>query len=218
MFRQILFTQWKWSRLVILLGVLAGFALPLLSVQHGAYTNPSDWEARVLLGQLQSWSVLYPALATALAVVVAMAAWAADHRGRHVYALSLPLPRWHYALLRFGAGAILLVAPAIALLTGAALATSTLAVPTGLHAYPTELAVRFGLALFVAYATFFAISAGTARTAGYILGAVAVLIAAQLLSQAADVQLSILGWVWDRLSIWPGPLDVFTGRWLLIDV
>jgi hypothetical protein len=218
MFRQILYTQWKWSRLVVLLGVLAGFALPLLSVQHSAYTDPSNWEAREMLGQLQSWGVLYPALATALAVIVAMTAWAADHRGRHVYALSLPLPRWHYALLRFSAGAILLVAPILALWIGAVLASATLTVPPGLHAYPTALAGRFGLALLVAYATFFAISAGTARTAGYILGAVVVLIAVQLLAQAADVHLSLLSWLWDRLSIWPGPLEVFTGRWMIIDV
>jgi hypothetical protein len=217
-FRQILFTQWKWSRLVVLLGVLAGFALPVLSVQHTAYTNPDRWEARAILSQLQSWGVLYPVLATALAVIIAMAAWAADHRGRHVYALSLPLPRWHYALLRFGAGAVLLVAPILALWVGAVLASSTLTVPPGLHAYPTELAVRFGLALFAAYATFFAISAGTARTAGYILGVLGVLIAVQFIAQAGDVDLPVLNWIWDRLSIWPGPLDVFTGRWMLIDV
>ena len=33
MFRAILYTQWKWCRLVILLATLAAFALPLLSVQ-----------------------------------------------------------------------------------------------------------------------------------------------------------------------------------------
>ena len=218
MFRQILYTQWKWTRLAILLGVLAGFALPLLSVQHISVPAPSHWEAREMLGRLQAWGVLYPALATTLAVVVAMASWAADHRGRHVYALSLPAQRWYYALLRFQAGAILLIAPVLTLWVGAMVASSMITIPPGLHAYPTILAVRFALALFVAYAAFFAISAGTARTAGYILGILAVLVAAQLLAKAADVEFSLLGWLWDRLSLWPGPLDVFTGRWMLIDV
>ena len=103
MFRMILFTQWKWSRLTLLPLVVAAFALPLLSVQGAGNPQTTPWEARQLLNALQSWGVGYPVLATMIALFMAMTAWSADHRGRHVYALSLPIPRWHYALQRFGA-------------------------------------------------------------------------------------------------------------------
>src|SRR5205823_857995 len=110
---------------------------------------------------------LYPVLAAALGLLVAIATWAPDHRGRHVHALSLPLPRWRYVLLRFGAGATLLAAPIVAVSAGALLATWSATIPAGLQGYPGALAIRFALAVLVAYAVFFAVSAGTARTAGF---------------------------------------------------
>ena len=218
MFRMILFTQWKWSRLTVLLGVLAAFTLPLLSVQQAGSGDRSAWEARMLLGSVQSWSVLYPALATAIALMIALAAWSADHRGRHVYALSLPLPRWHYALQRFGAGIVLLAVPALALWLGALLASRTVSIPAGLHTYPGALALRFALALAVAYAVFFAITAGTTRTAGYVLAILGGVVVVQVLASAAGMELNLIPFLGDRLLLWPGPLEIFSGRWMLIDV
>ena len=120
MFRMILSTQWKWSRLAVVLGAVAAFALPVLSVGQFGGTGPSRWEVQAMLGSIQAWGVLYPVLAIVLGVSVAALAWTYDHRGRHVYALSLPVPRWHYVLLRFGAGAVLLAGPVIALWAGQA--------------------------------------------------------------------------------------------------
>src|SRR6266511_1301366 len=119
MFRMILFTQWKWSRLILLPAVIAAFALPVFSVQAVGTPNQSGWEARRILSAVQTWGIAYPLLATGIALAIAMTAWGADHRGRHVYALSLPLPRWNFALQRFGAGIVLLIAPALALWIGA---------------------------------------------------------------------------------------------------
>ena len=218
MFRMILFTQWKWSRQMLLPAVLLAFVLPIWSVQHAGNPNPSWWEARQLLDHVQSWAVAYPALAAALALAIAMTAWGADHRGRHVYALSLPVPRWHYALQRFGAGMILLAVPVVALWIGAMVAAATVTVPAGLHTYAGALALRFGLAAAVAYAIFFAITAGTTRTAGYVLAIIGVLIAVQILIAAAGLELRIIPFVGDRLLLWPGPLEIFSGRWMLIDV
>lgn len=218
MFRMILFTQWKWSRLAVLLGVLAAFLLPILSVQQAGDPHRTDWEARMLLNSIQSWSVLYPALAAALGLVLALTAWSADHRGRHVYALSLPIPRWHYALQRFGAGVLLLAAPAVALLVGALLAAATANIPPGLQAYPVALAARFALALVVGYAVFFAISAGTTRTAGYVLSMVAAIVVVQVLASAAGLDLHLIPSLGERVVLWPGPLEIFSGRWMLIDV
>lgn len=218
MFRVMLYAQWKWSRLVVTLGAIAAFILPALSLQGASRGVGSPLKAGELLSLVQSWGVLYPVLAAALGLLVAIATWAPDHRGRHVHALSLPLPRWRYALLRFGAGVVLLSAPVVALLAGAVLATRLAAIPPGLEGYPVALAVRFGLAVLVAYAVFFAISAGTTRTAGAILAVIGGLILVQVLASAADVHLDLLTPLQGALMNWPGPLAIFTGRWMLIDV
>lgn len=218
MFRVILYSQWKWSRLIVVLGTVAGFVLPILSVQ--GVTDDPDASRRTgeMLQSLQSWGVLYPVLAAALAVLVAIMTWVPDHRGRHVHALALPLPRWRYALLRFGAGLLLLTPPMLAVLTGALLATGTAHMPPGLHGYPIALAVRFALAVGVGFAVFFAISAGTSRTAAIILLSLGGLIVIQVLAGVANVNLDLLGPMQHAFLSWPGPLAIFSGRWMLIDV
>src|SRR5438876_22864 len=170
MFRVMLYSQWKWCRLIVVLGSVAGFALPLVSVQGAARADASPLQAGELLQAVQSWGTLYPVLAAALGLLVAIATWAPDHRGRHVHALSLPLPRWRYVLLRFGAGAALLAVPVYAVSAGAQLATWSATIPAGLQGYPGALAIRFALAVLVAYAVFFEIGRASCRTAGIILG------------------------------------------------
>ena len=218
MFRQLLYTQWKWSRLVLLLVVFTGFALPVLSVQGVHPNDVGRFEVDNMLAGVQAWGLLYPILATSLALILALTTWGPDHRGRHVYALSLPIPRWHYALLRFGAGCTLLVIPVFTVWLGALVATSIATLPAGLAAYPTALALRFALAALVAYAAFFAISSGTNRTAGIILGIIGTVLLVQLILVVAEVPVNVISPIVLRLFVWPGPLEIFTGRWMLIDV
>jgi hypothetical protein len=218
MFRVMLYSQWKWCRLIVLLGTVAAFALPIVSLQGAARADRSPLQAAELLEALQKWGVLYPVLAAALGLLVALATWAPDHRGRHVHALSLPLPRWRYVLLRFAGGVVLLAAPILAVMTAALLATGTATIPEGLQSYPLALAVRFALAVIVAYAVFFAVSAGTARTAGIILGVIATVLLVQIIAGAANVDLDLVGRLQVVVLNWPGPLAIFTGRWMLIDV
>lgn len=218
MFRVILYSQWKWSRLIIGLGTVVGFGLPILSVQSATRTGDHPLQAGDLLQAIQSWGVLYPVLAAALAVLVAIATWAPDHRGRHVHALTLPLPRRRYALLRFGAGLALLAPPVLAVLIGAGLATALAAIPAGLQGYPVVLAARFALAVGVGYAVFFAISAGTTRTASAILLVIGALIVIQVVARVADVDLDLVTRLQVLFVNWPGPFAIFTGRWMLIDV
>jgi len=217
-FRAVLYTQWKWSRIIVVLGTVGAFAIPLLSLQGAARADRGALQAQDLLRSVQSWGTLYPLLAATLGLLVAIAAWAADHRGRHIHALTLPLPRWRYVLLRFGAGFALLAAPIAAVLIGALLATLTATLPPGLQAYPLALALRFALAVFVAYAVFFAVSAGTARTAGIILAVIAALILVQVVAGMANLDLNLLATLQAALVFGPGPLVVFTGRWMLVDV
>src|SRR5207249_6840525 len=216
MFHVMLYSQWKWTRLIVALGSIAAFALPIVSVQGAARADASPLQAGELLQAVQSWGTLYPVLAASLGLLVAIATWAPDHRGRHGHALSLPLPRWRYVLLRFGAGTTLLAAPVIAVSAGALLTTWSATIPAGLQGYPLALALRFALALLVAYAVFFAVSAGTTRTAGIILGVIAAVIVVQIVAGVANVELDL----WGKLALvilnWPGPLAVFTGRWMLV--
>jgi hypothetical protein len=218
MFRAILYSQWKWSRLIVALGTIVGFALPLVSLQGAARADRSPLEAEALLHAVQAWGVLYPLLAAALGLLVAIVTWAPDHRGRHIHALTLPLPRWRYVLLRFATGATVLAGPILGVSIGALIAVAAATLPPGLHGYPLALAVRFALAALVAYALFFAVSAGTARTAGIILGVIGAIVVVQVFANVANLELNVADHLQMVLTNWPGPLAVFTGRWMLIDV
>src|ERR1043165_4015012 len=140
MFRAITETQWKWTRGVALLATLAGFVVPVLSVQaaQSAIRRADDF-----VGAMQQFSVGYSLLAAGAGLMIALAAWGHDHRGRHVYALSLPIARRHYAVLRYGAGAIFLAAPVAGVLVGALVVAAFGGVPAGLHVYPIALTLRF---------------------------------------------------------------------------
>lgn len=218
MFRVMLYTQWKWSRLIVVAGAIAGFALPILSLQGAARADRSPLEAQDLLRAVQSWGTLYPVLAAALGLLVAMAAWAPDHRGRHVHALTLPLPRWRYVLLRCASGAVLLAIPAAAVFIGAGLATATATLPPGLQAYPFALGAHFAIAVVVAYTVFFAVSAGTARTAGIMLGIFGALVVVQVVAGVANLSLNLIDPLWMVVLGATGPFAIFTGRWMLVDV
>ncbi len=218
MFRVMLYTQWKWSRLIILLGAIAAFALPIISLQGAARADRNPLAAQDLLRAVQSWGTLYPVLAAALGLLVAMAGWAPDHRGRHVHALTLPLPRWRYVLLRCAGGAALLAIPVAAVFAGAILATATATLPPGLQRYPLALGTHFALATAVAYAVFFAVSAGTARTAGIILGVCGAAVVVQIVAGVANLDLDIMGPLRMVVLGSAGPFAIFTGRWMLVDV
>lgn len=213
-FRQILFTQWKWSRLFLLLLTVAGFVIPALSVQSNANAY-SNYE---VVFRLQAFGIAYPILAAAVGLLLSLTAWSSDHRGRHVYALSLPIERWRYVWLRYAAGLLLILPPVIAIWIGGELSTRLGSLPLGLTAYAGSLALRFALAAVLSYTALFAISAGTPRTAGIVLGIGAALVAIHVLLGAAGIEIDLLGPIVNGLFAWPGPFEIFTGRWMLIDV
>lgn len=213
MFGAILRTQWKSSRLLILLATIVGFALPLASLNSARGTlNASQF-----IGAMQRWAGGYAILAAGLGLLIAMAAWQADHAGRHVYALSLPVSRARYSLMRMGAGAVFMVPPVLAVLVGA-LIVAVSDIPNGLHAYPFALALRFAFAAAVAYAIFFAIASSTPQTAGVILGLIAAVIFTQYLMSVMGAQQDILEPIVRFIFVKPGVLSIFTGRWMLVDV
>lgn len=217
MFKAILYVQWKWARIAVVMGVILAFLLPVLSVQAVGHPDPTRWDTVELLAAVSLWSVFYPLLAFGLGLILAMVAWAADHSSKHVLSLTLPVPRWHFVLMRFAACSVLLAAPLVAMWIGALLATATAAIPPSLTAYPNALALRFALATLVSFSVFFAISSGTAKTAGWVLGGIGGLVLVQVLFWAGDIQADLLGQLGERI-VWRGPLQIFTGKWMLIDV
>ena len=146
-------------------------------------------------------------------------AWAPDHLGRHVYALSLPVPRWQFVLLRYAAGGTLLALPVAALGLGAVTASLAVNLPPGIHAYPVALTVRFALAALLCFSMFFSIAIATKRAVLLVLGAIgAVLLGDLLYGTLTQGRFSLTLMLFEGLTTWPGPLAILLGRWALFDV
>lgn len=217
MFAAILRTQWKWTRGAALLGFVLGFAIPLLSL-FSLRSTGVGFSASNVVREMQQYGILYAVLAGASGLSCAMLSWGHDHRGRHVYALSLPITRSRYAGMRLGAGALFLLVPAAGVLLGSVIGVATAEIPTGLHAYPLSLTLRFVLASFVAYAIISAISAASTRASAYILGGIAAVFVVIFLLSTIGVGYDLMEWTARALFAERGLLSVFTGGWMLIDV
>jgi len=227
MYQPMLFLHWKQIKVALIPLIMAAFGLPLLSVQGLGGTDPAlqSVAAYSYLMYIQTWLPAFPLLAGAIGITLALSSWNWDHQLHHVYALSLPIPRWRYATLKMGAGLVLALLPAAGFWAGAHLAAASVTLPVGLNAYPDALALRFTLAVLVSYAAFFALAAGTVRTTMILVtGLIALLlVGGSLTTYLADnfdvfrdtnmVQVLV-----EALSSRHGPLEVFSGSWMLFDV
>jgi hypothetical protein len=213
MFRAIAETQWKWTRGYALVATILGFIIPLASLQ-AAHVRV---EANEFVSTMSAFGAAYAMLAAATGLVVGFLAWSHDHRGRHVYALTLPVSRARYALMRLGAGALFLVPPVLAVMLGGIAVAVFGAIPEGLRAYPVALALRFLFATLVAYTAFFAIASATQRAAGILLGVIATVLLVAYVLAIADSDIDFLPRVVAALFDSRGIFSVFTGRWTLID-
>lgn len=228
MYQPMLFVHWKQVKLLLIPCVVAAFALPLLSIQGmGTPTGAEAASPEVfqIVAATEVWLPLFPALAGVIGIVLALTAWSWDHRLGHVYALSLPVARWEYALLKMGAGTVLCLLPAISLWFGAHAAAAAVTLPEGLSAYPNHLALRFFVATLLSYAFLFALASGTMKTTVWIACAVfGAFVASEVLAGAVTYyvpsldHVSGLSVVTDWLVRTGGPFEVFTGNWSLIDV
>lgn len=219
MYRQMLYAQWLSARQAVVLFMVLAFAAPLFTVYYGGnLASAGGSEVAYWLVAAEKIGRAMPVFALFLGVFVGYAAWAPDHLGKHVYALSLPVPRPMFVLLRFAAGVTLLGAPVLALGLGALVASFAVTLPAGVHAYPVQLTLRFAFATLVTFAIFFALSIGTRRGLLVVLGAVAGVLLADLLLATADVRYSVSEQLFYLLTNWPGPLSILMGRWALFDV
>lgn len=218
MFKQMLYTQWKWAGWLIAASVVAAFAAPVITVQRAGLVNPTMGDVVAMLDFQRNASPAYPVLAGGIGAFLAALAWTWDQRGKHVYALTLPIPRWYYALLRFGAGAVLLVPVIVALWIGALVATAASTIPEGLHAYPTVIGLRFALAIAMAYALMFVVAGASEKTLRVGAGIFAALVGLSIVTALLGFEVDILEKVFIPLSRWPGPFDILFGDWMLINV
>ena len=219
MFNALLRVQWKWTKWAALLATLVGFAIPVGSAQIVSLGSDGTSEpAAYFVSVMQQFAVGYAVLAGIVGLAFAIAAWSNDHKGRHIYALSLPVSRSKYAAMRFAAGLIFLLLPTLGVLAGCLLASMIVPIPPGLHVYPIALTLRFLLASGVAFSIFFAIAASTPRAAGFILGGIAAVFVVAFLLSAAEIKFDLLGFASRVLFSEPGLLSFFTGRWMLVDV
>lgn len=218
MFRAMLFTQWKWSRGVLLPLVIATFAVPVYSVHQFSDASLSRWQVSSMLASMQAWGLGYMFASVFIGLIIASASWSFDIKLKHVYALSLPIPRWHYLLLRYAAGAVILLIPAFFLWMGGLVAIASSSIPIGLHAYPTALAIRFLLAAFISYSFIFAASTVPKKIGIGIGIAFGVLILFDAAIDYATGSSTMITGLFEWAVRWPGFMEVFAGRWMLIDV
>jgi hypothetical protein len=214
MFKRMLLVQWKWSRWSVLLLSLAAIAVTMWSVS--AAGNRTAGSTSPLASRLDMANFWYHFLVWVAGFLLAMHAWRTDHAGKHVYALTLPIPRWRFGLYRYAAGLIFAAVIVLALWVGALVAASGAEVPPGLRTYPTGLAFRIGVALFAIYAVFFVLWSATPKV-GYYAAAVLVLFFLLSAFQANDVARMVqtvlmAGWKGVGFS------EIMAGRWFLIDV
>lgn len=219
MFTEILRAQWRGSRFALVFLAVLAFAAPLTTVYWGGdlASSGSDRVA-TWLSAAERIASLLPYLALLVGVAAGFLAWAPDHAGRHVYALSLPVSRARFVTLRFAAGALIAVVPAAALLAGASIASFAVSLPEGLHAYPVQLTVRFLLATLTIYAIIFALSIATKRAQLLVAGVIGGVIVADILLAAWSVGVSVTATTLFWLTTWPGPLSILAGSWALFDV
>jgi hypothetical protein len=198
--------------------ILAAFGIPVWVVQRAGLIHPTEWDVVQMLAQIREIGVLFPLLALIAGATMAGTAWAADQRGQHVYALSLPVPRWYYALLRFAAGLLLLIPIALCVWIGAIVAVKAASIPEGLTSYVAPMTLRFILSMLVTYALLFAVVAAPKRVQQIVLAAFVLLIGLQVIAVLAGIKADILGNTIGRLFEWPGPFQVIAGPWMLIDL
>lgn len=226
---EVLRAQWLSTRWLLVPLVLMCIGLPqavvrlaLLDAQK--FGTESVLGAAVLLQALEAYSMIFPYLAGITGALIALAAWNWDHRTGHVYALSLPISRAEYTLLKLWAGAVMLLAVAVAIWIGAWIATSSVQIPDGVRAYPFAFGARFLLAGTLLYATFFALASGTIRTTLIVvIGLNLVLIGGSIVIPWLETRYLVDLWtptelIGHALRTMPGPFRVFGGSWLLIDV
>jgi hypothetical protein len=211
MFTVILRQVWRDSRWMLLF--LAACAVVIVrGAVHLAVAPPPVQEPERILVETQFWGLMMPVLAFTAATLLSIITWWPDRRGWWVYALTLPVRRERYALMRAGAGGLVLGGLALAFAVTVAVCARGAVVPDGLQLYASGVILRFTLALLVSHALWTMFALVGRPVAWAVVGLVVVAIGLEL------VGVHVIGGILDALTGRWSPLHVLSGRWMLIDV
>lgn len=219
MLTAILRMQWRASRLVLLI-----IALGLAIVPFQLLRSPEGTRGAYAIGELVNRSIMFGAVLQSstvmLGLIIAMACWQSDLRTRHVYALSLPVARSKYVLMRFIAGLALHVPVAAVLAMAGVVAVAMAPLPPVLHAYPLALAFRWLLGGWTVFSLIFVLLSMSQRAARILVTVLLTVVVVDLALAAlgvTDTPYLIESFV-DFLKHEVGPFGSFASRWMLIDV
>lgn len=218
MFRQILFTHLRWTRTILASMAVLTFLTPALAWWIGASRVLNAASPRAIMAGFQSVSTILIVTSLLGAVLMAAYPWTVEAATKHVLPLSLPVTWRRYVTMRFGAGALTLVLPALTLWLGALITMAMIDLPDTLRAYPGTLAIRFLTATLLAYAGTFALQYLAGRRSAVVLLVALVAMAVVSLGLEFTGNRAVV----DRLVEWvttaPGPLAVYAADWKLVDV
>lgn len=218
MFTQILWTQLKWTRTLLAVLAVVTFAAPSLAWRLGdAGAGSASAPTAIMVGFSAVGPILMVIACLAGFVLVAHT-WNLDGAAKHVYALSLPLPWSRFVAMRFGAGALSLLIPTLALWLGSLVALLMVQMPPTLHSYAGTLALRFLLGALLAYALSFLLQYLAGRRAPVVLLVLLLAVVGVTFVLGMLGYTRLLGTIGHALVEWPGPLAVFARDWKLIDV
>lgn len=217
MYRAMLQVQWIWGRMELGVYAAIGFVFPMLALKAMGISGNEESIGSMLQAST-AVGAGFGVLAFLAGTTLAARPWILDHARHHVLALSLPVAWPRFVQLRFLAGATLIAVPAIGVWLGGLMAALVIEVPATLHVYPASIALRFLGAGLVFYAIAFAIQyLGGRRAPMIVAGAIAVWLLLETIGQAFGFGSITIGG-WNIISRWPGPLEVITARWMLVDV
>ncbi|HKS06181.1 MAG TPA: hypothetical protein VJR92_07685 [Gemmatimonadaceae bacterium] len=215
-YKALLYSQLKYQRIELtILSIVAGGVPALATWRALGSTSFSPME---LLSLSQIVGVLGSTLAALVGCVLALRPYSLDALTNHTYAMSLPVSRTEYGLLRVGTGLLLLLMPAAGFLIGAVFASTAADIPAMLHAYPVGITMRFVLAAATAFALAFGIQYGLGKRATrWILFSLTGLGAVEIIGQLVT-GVSLTSDLWTALGSEASPLRVFASNWMLFDV
>lgn len=217
MFRQILYTQVKWTRTLVLGLGLLNLLMPVV-VWNLSFSGALSVVATPYVRGFENLGPLAIFFACIAGFALAAMPWNVDAQAKHVYPLALPITWPRYVSYRFAAGALLVAVTGVALLAGTLVVLSMIELPPILHAYPGAFFLRYLTAALLAYGLAFALQYLGGRRAAVIL--IGILLTALIIPTALDlVGLDAVNRaMWRLLFEWPGPFAVFTEPWRLVDV
>ena len=211
------YAQWKHQRAEITVFTVVAALIAPSTVFRAIVTDESRGPY-ALLSASATVAVLAAAIATLMGFLLAVRPYMLDMRAQHTYALSLPVPREEYALLRVWSGLALLLLPTAGFLIGALVAAQASPASNMLHAYPIGLTLRFLLAAAFSFALGFGIQYGLGRKAARWIVIVALTIGGVEIAGQLLFHDSLTAPLWDLLANDASPLRIFATRWNLFDV